>query len=798
MKKKYFLIAIRNLVREKGYSFINVFGLAVGLTGSLLIFLWVFDELSFDRFHENINRIYRVEQDYFYNGEAYHVNVTPYPSGKSWEQEIPEIETVVRYARTGSLLVKQGLKAFYEPGIIAVDSSFFSFFTFPLKAGDPETAIALPFSMVLTEEIAQKYFGKENPLGKSVRIDNQYDFTITGILKEIPCNSSISPDILVHFDFTKTLGIYDDGWSSNSIQTFVMLAENADCVPVDNKLTEVVKSHFDFEAGEEENFTTRYMLAPMKERHLHGYSGFGHPPGQIQNIVIFITIGIFILLIASINYLNLSTARSSRRAKEIGLRKTAGANRKSVVFQFMCESLVTTVLAGILAVILINILFDWFNQLAGKEIEQTFLYSWKFFLGLIGSILFTGLLAGTYPAIFLSGFRPVKALKGTTGDSPHKAGLRKILVVVQFTVSIFLITGSLLVYKQLNHMQTKKIGYDKEHVLYIRMFGDINQSYNAIYDGFERIPGVVNISASSHLPGYINSNSGGADWEGKDPDLSVVISMAVIDFNYTQTLKIPIIQGRTISKEFPSDIASDSIGSFLVNEEVVKIMGVDNPVGMRFSFLGIDKGRIVGVMKNFHFLSMKDKIEPLAITAAPKEYLRYIIIRISPFDINSTLKQLDESWKRIMPDYPFDNHFLDEDYKSMYRSEQQMGILLKYFALMSVFIALLGLFGLATYLAETRTKEIGIRKILGSSISNVVYLLTGEFTKLVLIAIAIGVPVSWYFLDKWLQDYAYPTQLSWWIFVIAALFSILVEVFTVSLQAFLVANKNPAHTLRHE
>ncbi|MEA3477000.1 MAG: FtsX-like permease family protein, partial [Bacteroidota bacterium] len=568
--------------------------------------------------------------------------------------------------------------------------------------------------------------------------------------------------------------------------------------PVDDKLTNVVKSHLDFDEGEDEKYRTRFMLSPVKDIHLHSYFGYGHPPGQIQNVIIFSTIGIFILIIAGINYMNLSTARSSRRAREIGLRKVVGARRKNLIFQFLGESLLTTIFATILSLIFVNLLLGKFNQLSGKEIEFSFLLTKEFVFGLIGVVFFTGILAGTYPALLLSRFLPVIVLKSATGDSSQRAWFRKGLVIVQFTLSIFLITGTLLVYKQLKHMQAEKLGYDKDHVFYVRMFGEINSSYSTIRDALKRNPEVINISASGHLPSNIGSNASGADWDGKDPEMRTLIGMSAIDFDYIETLKIPIIKGRSISREFPSDLANDSTGSWLVNEEVVKIMGVENPVGMRFSFSGVSQGRIVGVIKNFHFKSMRNEIEPLAIIAAPTQYLRFLLVRIGPGNIDQIMSQLEDSWKEVLPNYPFDYHFLDEDYEDMYRTEDRMGGLLKYFAFMSVFIASLGLFGLAAYMAETRTREIGIRKVFGSSISGVVYMMTGEFAKLVILAVVIGVPVSWYFLNNWLEDYAYRTSLSWWIFGLPALFSILVAIITVSFQALKAANKNPANTLRYE
>ncbi len=801
MIKNFILVAIRNLTRQKGFSFINIFGLAFGLAAALLIFIWVWDEINYDHFHANIDRLYRVEMSQDYDGEAYHVNVTPYPAGEGFEQEIPEIEHCVRMDRLGSFLVSFEDQSFYENKISAVDSTIFSVFTFPLKWGNPSTALNQPFSIVLSEETANKYFGNDDPIGRTLTLDNQYDFKITGVMEKIPNNSSFSPDMLVPFSFSKVIGDYSDYWISNSIITFALLKVNADPGPVDRKLTNVVLSHIDFDEIDgfsEEDYVTQFMLAPLKKMHLHSYFGFGNPPGQIQNVIIFITIGIFILIIAGINYMNLSTARSSKRAREIGIRKVSGANPNSLIRQFLGESLVTTFISAIVAVLLTMLLLNKFNQLSGKEIELSFLFTWKFMLGLGGIIIFTGIMAGAYPAIFLSRFEPVKVLKGSTGSRSQKAWLRKGLVIVQFTLSIFLITGTMLVYKQLNHMQSMKLGFDKENIVYLRMHGNIKNSYKSLSDKFRANPEVLYVTSSSNLPSSIGSNSGGADWDGKDPDLNLPISLSIIDYDYVETLGIQIVQGRSISRDFPSDMGTDSTGTFLINEKLASIMGVENPLEVNFSFLGIPNGRIVGIMKDFHFQSMQAEIEPLAILAGVNRWTNYIILRLRPGNIPKTLDNLEEAWTEILPDYPFDYHFLDEVFDDMYKTEVRMGSLLKYFAFISVFIALLGLFGLTAYMVETRIREIGIRKVIGSSISGIVYLMTGEFARLVIVAVAIGVPISWYFLNNWLKDYAYPTTLSWWIFGLPAIFGILVAILTVSVQVVKAASMNPANTLRYE
>ena len=795
----YLKIALRNITRHKGFSFINIVGLALGITCALLIFMWVYDELTFDRFHTQIDQIYRVEQDQFYNGEAYHVNVTPYPSGEGWKAEIPEIEDAIRFAYTGNLLLKYDEKSFFESGIAAVDSTIFSVFNFDLSLGDPLSALTKPQSMVLTKEMAEKYFGTENPIGKIIRVDNQYEFTVTGVLKMIPTNTSIRFNFLVPFDFVKTIGFYQPHWGSNSIQTFVKLKKDTDPLPVDKKLTDVVKSHIEFDDNHKESdYKTKFMLAPLKEMHLHAYFGYGHSPGQIQNVYIFITIGFFILLIACINFMNLSTARSSRRAKEIGMRKTSGAHRGNIIMQFFGESILTTLISSIIALGIVALLLSKFNLLSGKQIPLDFLKTTEFILGLIAITLFTGFIAGTYPAIYLSKFNPSKVLKGEIGEALTKGRLRKFLVVFQFFLSIMLIIGTVFIYKQLKFMQAQKLGYDKEQILYIQMFGDINKSYSLIKDAFKANPVVENVTASSHLPSDIGSNSGGVDWEGKDPNQTILVSLSVVDFDYTETLKIPMALGRSFSKEFPSDRIADSTGAFLINEELQKIINVEDPIGMRFSFLGVSNGQVIGVMKNFHFYSMRSKIEPLAIAVGFDEYVRFIIVRVKPGDVTKTIASLTDTWNTVMPLYPFEYHFLNDDYETLYRSEKRMGSLVKYFAIIAIVIASMGLFGLVSFMVEKRTKEIGIRKAMGATSSEIIYILSKDFVNLVLVAIIIAIPTSWYFMSKWLQDYAYKTDLSWWVFALAAIAAIVIAFSTVIFQAKKAANTNPARTLRYE
>jgi len=797
MIRNYLKIALRNIVRQKGHAFINIFGLAIGFTCALLIFAWVYDEVTYDRFHENLEQIYRVEQDQFYNGEAYHVTVTPYPAGAGWKKEIPEIEESVRLAWVGNLLFQRGDHSFFENNIQAVDSSLFEVFTFPLKYGDPQTALKKPYSMVLSEELARKYFGDENPLGKVIRVDNQHEFTVTGVLEEIPQNSSIRFQVLIPYDFIRGTDFYRESWGSNSITTAVMLKEGADPGPVDRKLTDVVKSHVLADDDDPEEYQTRFMLAPLKKMHLHSYFGFGHDPGAIKNVYIFSIIGVFILLIAAINYMNLSTARASKRAREIGLRKVTGAYRRHLIGQFYGESIITAIIAALLAVVFVNLLMGPFNQLAGKEIPLNFLASPVFMIGLAAITLLTGLIAGSYPALYLSRFSPIRVMKGELGIS-SKAWLRKTLVVVQFTLSVFLIVGTILIYKQLRFMQNQKLGYDKEHVVYIKMQGDIKNSYEVIRNAFKQNPEVEHVTAAAHLPSNIGSNGGGVEWEGKDPELRVLVSQGIVEFGYTQTLNIPMVQGRSFDQRYATDRANDSTAAFLINEEMARIMEKENPVGESFSFMGFQDGKIIGVMQDFHFHSMRNSIEPLALAIAYPQYLNFMLMRVKPGPVQQTVEKLEETWKGVMPEYPFNYHFLDAEYDRMYRAEARMGSLLKYFAVMAILIACLGLFGLASFMAENRTKEIGVRKAMGSSSQQIVLLLSKEFSLLVGIAILIAIPASWFYLHRWLQDYAYRTGLEWWIFALAAALAFMIALLTVSYQAIRAARANPSDSLRYE
>ena len=800
MFKNYLNITIRNIFKHKGYSFINVVGLAMGMTCCLFIMMWVMNEMSYDRFHENIGTLYRVEQDQFYSGETYHVNVTPYPMGPGIKAEIPEITDATRYTSPGTLLLRYGEKAFFEQGVRAVDPSFLQMLTYPLILGNASTALEQPHSIIINEDIADKYFADEDPLGKAINVNNQYEFTVTGVMKDVPDNSSLGFEMLVPFEFLKDIGRYNDRWGSNSILTMVQLHEMASIDDVNEKITETRHRHVaeyvqqnypEYLEQFNQRRRTEFMVNPLKDIHLYGYGGYTRQMA-IQYVYIISVIALFVLLIACINFMNLATARSANRAKEVGLRKVVGAMKRHLIGQFYGESILLAFIALVVALGLSISLRTMFNTLSGKQFTLIDFFDWKFVLGMICVALITGLVSGSYPALFLSAFQPVKVLKGTLQSGAKSALFRKILVVTQFSLSIFLVISTGFVYKQLIYMQSKNLGYDKEHMIFIPLRGDTRESYAPLKEALKRDPRVVNVTGTQHSPTQIGSNSSGAEWDGKDPEMTVLISQNMVDFDYTETMKMEMAGGRAFSTDFSTDTAT----AFIINEELQRIMGGESAVNKRFKFMGVD-GTIVGVVKNFHFQSARYDIEPLAFLVRP-ERVNYIVIRLPAGSMDASIDFVKSTWERIIPNYPFDHYFVDEVYDRMYRGEERLGNLLRAFAILAVVIACLGLFGLASFTAEQRTKEIGVRKVLGASVPGIVMLLSKEFTKWVIVANLIAWPVAYLILRNWLQDFAYRTNLAWWIFVGSGVLALVVALLTVSFQAIRVAFTNPANALRYE
>ncbi len=790
MIKGYFQIVLRNNLRHKLVSFINIFGLSTGLAGCMFIFLWVSDELNFDHFNKLGDRLYRVEEDQPYSKGILHVNVTPWPSGPVWKEKIPEIENSCRMINAGSLLFRRNAKTFYEDKVLAVDSSFFRMFSVPLLAGNHQTVLRDPQTIVISDEMAHKYFGSEDPLGKSVEINNSEVFQVTGIMKKIPVNSSIEADFLIPFSYMKKSRWYSDNWSNNSIETYVLISKGTEPDQVNKKINNVVKEH-------NPEATTKFMLFPFLKIHLHGYWGFGRLPGSIVNIWILSSIALLVLIIACINFMNLSTARSATRAKETGVRKLIGAYRRELVLQFFGESMLHAITGMVLAIAFVAALLRPFDTLTGKTFRVTNLVTPAFITGTLIITIITSVLAGSYPAFILSSFKPINVLKVGMTNGTSGVFFRKITVVAQFIISMVLILFTIVSYRQLKFMQNKSLGYDKENLIYLQMKGNMIDNYPVIKQEFSGNPNIISVTACTNPPQNIGSNADNIWWEGKSPEEHSLVSMCGVDFDYAETMGIKMKSGRAFSKAYSMDIPHDTIGTFMINEQLEKLMGTNDAVGKQLKF-GTTRGLIVGVMKDYNYQSLQTKIEPLAIWIWPNQYLNYIYFRIKPGNLAEIMVDIKKTWERIMPLNPFDYKFLDQEIDKMYRVEERTGILLKCFSVLAILIACIGLFGLATFTIEQRTRELGLRKVLGATGSSIVHLVSNEFMKLLLIASIISVPLSIFILQKYLSNYGYHIQLTIGIFILALFIAIMVGGMAISYQLFTAIRTNPAKSLKYE
>ncbi len=791
MIRNFFKITLRNIFKHKVFSFINVAGLAIGLAASLLILLWVEDELSYEKFNKDSENIYRVEEDQFYSGERYHVTVTPYPSGPEWKERIPEIIEQTRlHPWLPRMLFRNGDKAFFEVGLLAADSTFFNVFTFPFQTGDPKTALASPKSIVLSEKLALKYFGEKNPIGKTITIENRYQFTVTGVLKKLPKNSMFNFEAVVPFSFLNDLGWVYDGWGSNSYFTFVHLNQGADTSAVNKKLTSIVVEH-------EPQITTKFLLFPLLDIHLHQQFGFRENKGPVIVVTIFILVAIFVIVIASINFINLSTARAALRGKEIGIKKVAGADRFSMIVQFMLESLIMVIASMILALILVGLALPVFNSVSGKNFGLQDLMQGRFILSFLAVGLAAAIISGIYPALYLASFKPVTVLKGDAMTGKGNGRLRQVLVVVQFSLSMLIAISATFMYLQLKYMLNKDLGYNKDNLMSIMLTGDTRNSYYAVKKELEHEPLIQGVTGSLWSPVNIGSNSGGARWEGKDPDRNVLIGTDRVDYNYLKTMQIELVSGRDFSRDYSSDQARDTTGNFLINEETARAMGIGDPVGKRFSFMGIN-GRIVGVMKDFHFKGADQAIEPVAFVLGDTSVFYYMLIRLTPGNVPASIKTVERVWKEVVPDYPLDYTFLDQDYENIFRSQMRLTELLRYFTILAVIIACLGLYGLASFSTERRTNEVGIRKVMGAGSLIIMYDLIREFLVFVLMAIVISVPLGWYIVTKLLGQFAYRIDINPLVFATIAVGAILIAILTVGFQAYKATGINPAEALKVE
>lgn len=769
-------LTIRNIRKHKAYSLINISGLAIGIACCLLITLWIQDELSYDRFHENAEFLYAPT---FINGSR----VTPTALSEFLKNEYPEIIRSSRYSSMGRNLIRFVDKDIYQEGGAMVDPDFVKMFTVPFLNGDPETALNDPNSILISERLAQKFFKGGEALGKTLTFATSLELKITGIFKDYPTNSHIRFEYIIPLALSKTWNRDLNTWNRNDIQTYVQLQKGTDVSLLDTKISGVVESH-------RPQDKRPLSLQPILRLHLNPFNHSGSP---IVYVYLFSAMALFILLIACINFINLTTAKSSNRAKEVGIRKTVGAYRFNLIKQFFGESFFLTLIASGGGFGLSILFLPIFNNLTEKTFIWKVMLQQKFLLGILGIILLTVILGGSYPAFFLSRFHPVKVLSGTLRTGMRGGMFRKVLVVFQFSLSVLLILSTLMVYRQVHFLQEQDVGFDRNNIVIFGIGGRFIQNRETIKAELLSNPNVQNVTLVDVAPYRWMSNAGEGDvqWQGKTTQ-KVQMVMTRVDYDFLDTFGLEMEQGRFFSKEFSTDAAD----GYVVNQAAVRAMDMDNPVGMEFRVWDIS-GRIIGVVKDYNFESLHNEIIPMAMRIDPNRY-QQACIRISSHNVEDTLGFIENKWKEIYPEYPFEYSFLDERLQNLYDSEQSTGRLVSIFTILALFISCLGVFGLSSYTAEQRTKEIGIRKVLGASVPSVVKFISKEFVILVLIANVIVWPIAYFLLNRWLQTFAYQIQIGWSIFVLTGLSVLAVSLLTVSWQILRAALANPVDSLRYE
>ncbi len=782
MFKNYLKVALRNILKHKGSSFINVFGLAIGLACTILISLWVTDELSYDRFHKNARNLFCVYNAEHYNsGKIVYSYSNPVALGPALKSTCPEILKQTRYIIQSLRL--GGEERNFVMDVAFVDPSFLKMFSFPLLKGNINTALKNPYSIVLTEKSAARFYGSTHPLEKSIKIGPKHLVPVTGVMANIPRQSQLQFDCLIPISSLKEFFKFDmNNWGMFAFKSYVQLPEGVNHKEVERKIAGIIKKH-------NKTANESVGLQPLTAVHLHDLKG----EGLMGYVYIFSAMGILILLVACINYMSLATARSTQRAMEVGLRKVVGASRTSLYGQFMGESILLSFCASCMALIMVHLVLPYFNQLAEKDMVLS--YSFLFIIGLTGIALFTSLFAGSYPALVLSALKPVQILKRSRQKTMERSwGFRRILVTLQFSLSIFLIIGVVFIYKQMQFIQNKNLGFHKENIICMRMDGNINKNYKALKDELLKNPHIINMARSNATPEAKQSSISGhlIRWEGKQDRQELAgIHLLGVDYDFMETYGISMAEGRFFDENFSTDWGK----SVILNETAIQAMGINSPVGKQL-YLGKDTCTIVGVIKDFHFRSLHHQLEPLLIVM--NWSLSHISIRLKGKKIQETLQFIKRTLKKIIPGSSFLYEFFDERLQSQYKGERRMEKLVRSMALLAILISCLGLFGLASFTTQQRTKEIGIRKVLGASVGKVILLLTSEFSKWVIAANLIAWPMAYWSITKWLQGFAYRAPIEFHIFLISAAMVLLLALLTVSYQSFKAARTNPVESLKYE
>jgi putative ABC transport system permease protein len=785
MFKNYFLMTLRNIRKHTLHSVINIAGLSIGMAVCLLIFLWVQDEFGYDRFHANKNEIAQVYSEMLYSsGDSQIAMGSYYPLAKVLKEECPEVREAVRYEPASGLLLSYGEKQFTNDAVGLADAHFFDIFSFPFTQGNPATALVENYSIVLSEKMAQKYFGNEDPIGKTLTLNNEVDFQVTGVMQDVPAQSSLQFDCVVPFvlefapDFKEP-----EHWGGNPLSTYVLLHKDVDRLGVEQKITEIVEKHAQWETAK-----VTFHLHPLTKKHLYSPQG----GGLIQTLLIFSAIALFVLLIACINFMNLSTAKATTRAKEVGVRKVIGARKIDLVRQFIGESLMISFITLLIALALMAAFLPTFNELLGKQFSMDLLLNPGIALGFLGIALFTGILAGAYPALFLSAFQPGSILKGLIRNGT-KSSLRKVLVVVQFSLTIIMIISTVVLFRQLGFVMSTDLGFDRENMVVIRMSQQMQERFAPFKNELLNNPQISGMTRSLQGPWHIGSTVSAVDWNGKPPDESVSMHWDYVGYDYFATFGMEIIEGRAFAREF----STDQKEAYIVNEEAVKMMGMTSPIGKRLSVFR-NEGQIIGVVKNFHFQPLYHEVKPFVFMLRPDSG-SLAFARIRPENISGTLEHIKSTMIKFDPGSQRDPFFFNDVLTNyIYTTERQARKIAGYFTLLAMLISSLGLFGLAAFMAERRTKEIGIRKVVGASVKDVVFMLSKDFTKWVLLSNIIAWPAAYFVTRKLLERYAYRAHIGPEIFVLSGLAALLIALLTVSYQAVKSARANPADSLRYE
>jgi len=792
MFRNFVKLAFRVIRKDFSYSLINILGLTIGITSSIFILLYILDEVSFDKYHEKKDSIYRVVSHIIEPDDEFTWVVAQVPFAPQVKADYPEVLEAVRFIEEGRTLFKHNGIEFYEEEVFYADSAVFGVFTYNMYRGDPATALIEPNTIVVTETFAQRYFGDEDPMGHSIETESGDSYKITGVMKDVPRNSSLRFDALIS---RNTLPAdFSNSWGSFGVATYVLLRKDTDSQAFQEKIQEMYDK-FMAEMFQRIGINIEYILQPITDIHLNAVGeGETEQSGDITYLYIFGIVGIFMLTIASINYMNLATARSSRRAREVGLRKVVGSNRGLLIGQFLTESTVLSFVSLVLSIILVFLSLGRFNTLSGKFMPLNFLANPLVLISFAGIVIFVGIFGGSYPAFYLSRFNPIIIMKGTIGPGYSRFSLRKFLVIIQFAISLFMIISTWGVYDQLRYMKQKDVGFDKENVvrMVLNTRSMIRQS-TVLKQAFKTLPNIISVGGT-----------GAAVGEGSGKTIMLVetqegmsergVNLSSCDHDFIETLGVTMVEGR----DFREDIPADTLAGVIINETLAKRMNWDEPIGKKVQFGGdsVNVMRVVGLMKDYHQTGLYNEIESYLLLYRPNNYLVYA--KLGNNDVPGTIRLMEEKWTELYPDQPFEYTYLEDDFNAQFEADERRGVIFTLFSVLTVIIACLGLFGLASYTVDQRTREVGIRKVMGANVGTIVQLFSREFLILIAISVIIAVPASIYFMKDWLQDFVFRTNIKPMIYILSGVITLVIAFATISLHTIRAGRINPADAIRHE